>query len=180
MEFDDLLTKIGGILEGSDIPYFTFGAVAMNMWVTPRTTSDVDLVVCIDKKDTPHLASALNAHGFRVTASLQRKLSEGRIVNLPIGKTRLDLKLCWTDHDREALRRATRFEYERSTLVVASPEDIVLYKLSIWRRQDQADIERIAKERKDLDLNYIGGWIPALEESTGQPITKRWSNFLIS
>lgn len=177
MEFDDLLTGIGNILKENEIPYFAFGAAAMNMWVTPRTTSDVDLVVCIGKKDLPRLSSALNSHGFKMTSSLQRKLAEGRIINLPIGKTKLDLKLCSTDHDREAARRATQFEHKGATFNVASPEDIVLYKLPVWRRQDQADIERIVKERSDLDKGYIEKWIPTLEEESGQPLSGRWKEF---
>ena len=54
------------------------------------------------------------------------------------------------------------------------PEDLVLFKLQYWRRQDQADIERMLKLRADLDVKYVEKWVDPIEEETGFPVRARW------
>jgi len=176
MTLEKLIELIGRLMEEEKIRYFTFGAVAMDFWVSPRMTHDLDLVLCVEKKEIPRLATLLNGKGFQFSKSLQRKLGEGRIVNLPIGTTKLDLKLCATDHDRMAADRATEFESDSHRLWVATPEDVVLYKLQVWRRQDQADIERLKKEVVDLDEDYIHEWITTIEAEGDIPMLARWES----
>jgi len=59
-------------------------------------------------------------------------------------------------------------------LWVASPEDIVLYKLQTWRTQDQADIENLLTNVKAIDRRYIANRLAAIEEKTGHPVRERW------
>ena len=174
MTLEDLLKTAGALLEGRRIPYFAFGATAMNFWIPPRMTVDLDLVVCADKKTGRALLNLLRDHGFRITRDLDRKFLEGRKIRIPIGDTELDLQRGLARHDREALRRAHLFEAGAHRLRVAAPEDLILYKLRYWRRQDQADIERFLKERGDLDRAYIETWIPIIASETGDPLRSRW------
>ena len=58
--------------------------------------------------------------------------------------------------------------------IAASPEDIILYKLQTWRRQDQADIENLLTNRRGLDRAYIVRHLTPLEQSTGAPMRERW------
>ena len=64
-------------------------------------------------------------------------------------------------------------------LFVATPEDIILYKLQSWRRQDQADIERLKNEVDDLETSYLRSWIERIERTTGIPMNARWKSFSI-
>ena len=64
-------------------------------------------------------------------------------------------------------------------LFVATPEDIILYKLQSWRRQDQADIERLKNEVDDLETSYLRSWIERIERTTGIPMNSRWKSFSI-
>lgn len=177
MNLEQLIKMMATFLAKEDIRYFTFGAVAMDIWVPPRSTADLDLVLCVDRRDVPKLITQLNTLDLRITKSLQRKLTEGRIIKLKIGLTALDLKLCTSDYDLTALERAEPLETDEYTLWVATPEDIVLYKLQPWRRQDQADIEKIILQVDDLDVPYIESWLEPLEAETGFPVGERWHSF---
>lgn len=176
MTLVELMTRMGDLLRAERIPYFVFGAVGMDVWAGPRATSDLDLVICIGRRAIPEFADKLRGMGFRVTKDMERKLGEGRIVKLKIGVTELDLKLCTTEHDRAALERAREVEIGPARLCVATPEDIVLYKLQSWRTQDKADVERIKGEVEDLDGAYIEGWLDRIQADTGYPVRERWAS----
>lgn len=172
----ELMKRMGTFLKAERVPYFVFGAVGMDYWAGPRATLDLDLVICIGRGAVPPFAQKLRDMGFPVTKMLERLLQEGRIIKIKMEGADLDLKLCKGDHDQEALRRAKDVEMGGATLSVATPEDIVLFKLQSWRRQDQADIERIKNEVKDLHLKYIDGWLGKVEEATGYPVRERWES----
>lgn len=178
MNLDDLIRLMAEVLQRFEVDHYTFGAVAMNFWIPPRFTHDLDVVLCIRKGELPRLVKELNKLGFKITSSLQRKLGEGRLIKLPIDDTELDLKLCIHAHDYEALKRAQKYVQGPFVIFVASAEDIVLYKLQFWRRQDQADVERIVAEYKPLDRDYIEAWLDKVGIDTGSPVRKRWEAFL--
>jgi len=175
---DELIPLVARLFSSKKYRYFAFGGVGVSLWGRPRTTRDLDVVVRLDRGALPTFVAELNRAGFRITRSLQRKLAEGRIIQVPIGATELDLKLCAEGHDMEALARAKRAEFEGFELWVASPEDLVLYKLQTWRTQDQADIENLLANVKALDRRHIEDRLGAIEEKTGQPVRKRWEDIL--
>lgn len=177
MRLDQLLRIAGLLFEKEKIDYFIFGATAMSFWVPPRNTVDLDAVVSVEKHRAGALFGKLRGAGFPVARHLVRKFLEGRLIEIPAGDTHLDLRWCRTRHDRSALSRAKLFTAADYRLRIAVPEDLVLFKLQAWRRQDQADIERILKERRDLDTRYIETWLQPLEEETGFPVRKRWDEF---
>ncbi|OHB77113.1 MAG: hypothetical protein A2Z34_02515 [Planctomycetes bacterium RBG_16_59_8] len=179
MNLKDLIRLVGDLLPSMNVRYFVFGAVAMDFWINPRMTADLDIVVCLEKKEIPAFIRQLNGKGFRIVQSRQRALWEGRILRLPIGNTSLDIKICKTAHDLEALTRARKAMTALTDLFVATPEDIILYKLQSWRRQDQADIERLKNEVDDLETSYLRSWIERIERTTGIPMNARWKSFSI-
>lgn len=180
MTLDELIRLMSDFLDRFEVDHFTFGAVAMNFWIPPRFTNDLDMVFCIKKGALHNLVTELNGLGFKVTTNLRRKIGEGRVVHLPIGDTRLDIKVCTTEHDYVSLERARPFVEGAYTLRVATAEDIVLYKLQSWRSQDQTDIKKIVAEYSPLDREYIDGWLDRIEVETGHPIIERWDGILLN
>ena len=174
MKLDELMRFAGLFFEKEGVDYFIFGATAMNFWVPPRNTVDLDVVLCVDKRRGTQVLGKLRGRKFPVTKSLMRKFLEGRLIKLPVGDTELDLKLFRTEHERQALARSKVFSAGDHRLRIAVPEDLVLFKLQYWRRQDQADIERMLKLRADLDAKYIERWLDPIEEETGFPVRARW------
>jgi hypothetical protein len=178
MNLDELIPLIARLFSSKGYRYFTFGGVGVSIWGRPRTTHDLDVVVCLERRAVPTLVADLRAAGFRITRSLQRKLAEGRIVKLPIGATELDVKLCAEGHDMEALARAKPAAFGGFELIVASPEDLVLYKLQTWRRQDQADIENLLSNAGRMDRRYIRRHLAPIGERTGHPVRERWEEMV--
>lgn len=177
MTLDELIPLIARLFSSKGYRYFAFGGVGVSLWGRPRMTHDLDVVVCLERHAVPAFVADLKGAGFR-TRSLERKLREGRIIQLPIGDTELDVKLCGQGHDMEALARAKRADFEGFGLMVASPEDLVLYKLQMWRTQDQADIENLLSNVKDLDRRYIRKHLAPIEENTGHPVRERWDDIV--
>ena len=176
MTLDELIAVMARFFAAHGIRYFTFGGVSVSLWGRARTTRDLDVVVCAERRNIPPLVAGLNKLGLRITKSIARKLMEGRIIKLPIGETELDVKLCSTNHDLETLERSKVAKFEDFELSVASPEDVVLYKLQTWRRQDQADIENLLENVRDIDLGYVKSHLASLEEATGYPMRQRWDD----
>jgi len=174
MRLDELLRFAGRFFEKENVAYFVFGATAMNFWVPPRNTVDLDLVVAVDKRRGVSVLARLREKKIPVTRTLARMFLEGHIVKIRLGDADLDLKRLRTDHEREALARSKVFTADDYRLRIAVPEDLVLFKLQSWRRQDQADIERLLEQRKDLDLRYIGAWLDPIGKESGAPMRDRW------
>ena len=175
MRLDELLRFAGLFFDEERIAYFVFGATAMNFWVPPRNTVDLDIVVVVDKRRGASVLARLKKRQIPVTKALHRKFLEGRLVKIGLGDAELDLKRCTTDHEKEALARSKIFAADDFRLRIAVPEDLILFKLQSWRRQDQADIERLLTQRKDLDLRTIESWLDRLGKDTGAPLRSRWN-----
>ena len=175
MRLDELLRFAGLFFEEEGVDYFVFGATAMNFWVPPRNTVDLDIVVAVDKRRGASVLARLKARKFPVTKTLLRMFLEGRLVKLRLGDTELDLKRLRSEHERQALARSRIFAADEFRLRIAVPEDLILFKLQSWRRQDQADIERILKERRDLDFRYVESWLDPIRSETGAPMRNRWN-----
>ena len=174
MTLEELIPVVAKTLAALKLPYFVFGGVAVGIWGRTRTTHDLDLVVKLDAASLQELLRHLRLIGFKFTSLEERKIREGRMVQLRIGATRLDLRRSSKGHDEEALRRMAPADFSTFRLWVASPEDLILYKLESWRTQDQADIENVATHAKKLDRAYLASQIPLIEDETGLPVGQRW------
>lgn len=174
MRLDELIRFAGLFFERERIDYFVFGATALSFWVPPRNTVDLDAVVSADKRKAVALVDKLRKRKFPISREMARKLLEGRLIKIPLGDSELDLKLCRTRHEREALARSKVFEADDHRLRIAVPEDLILFKLQSWRTQDKADLERMLEQRSDLDLKYVDGWLVFITEDTGLPMRERW------
>lgn len=176
MNLRELVRFVGDLFSRHRARYFTFGAISMGFWIKGRATQDLDLVVSFNRRTLMRLTEEMQKNGIEMTRSLQRKLLEGRIIKIPVqgGFTRLDMKPCNSPFDWSALKRSKVYKDEDITLSIATPEDIILYKLISFRPQDVADIIRIRKEYRQLDYRHIETWIRKLQKETGKPILKRW------
>jgi hypothetical protein len=175
---EELIPLISKTFASLNLPYFVFGGVAVSVWGEPRTTRDLDIVAKLDPAALRNLLQHLRQIGFKFTSLEERKIREGRLVQLRIGSTRLDVRRISSRHDEEALRRIESVAYPTFTLWVASPEDLILYKLQSWRTLDQADIENLATHAKSLDRQYLARQLPVVEEESGQPLGERWKEIL--
>ncbi|HEU4339844.1 MAG TPA: hypothetical protein VFS19_07225, partial [Planctomycetota bacterium] len=148
MRLDELMRFASRFFDEEGADYYLFGAAAMNFWISPRMTADLDVILCVDKRRARSLLKKLQVHRFPITTKRTRSLLAGQMIKLSLEKSELDLKLAEDDHELEALSRSKVFTAEDFKLRIAVPEDLVLFKLQSWRLQDQADVERLWKTRR--------------------------------
>jgi hypothetical protein len=180
VKLDELMRFAGRFFDETKSDYYVFGATAMNFWIPPRMTADLGIVLCIDKRRARNVVAKLRTQKFRIDAMLTRLLLKGRLITIPLGESELELKMGKSPHEREALARSKVFADGDFRLRIAVPEDLILFKLQAWRRQDQADIERLLKSRRDIDVPYIESWLGRIEEHTGKSMSARWSEIRAS
>lgn len=61
---DDALETIARLLEHAALPYVVIGGHAVNVWLEPRFTADVDVAVQATASDTERLKSVLALEGY--------------------------------------------------------------------------------------------------------------------
>ena len=58
---------------------------------------------------------------------------------------------------------------------VASPEDLLIYKLVSWRDRDIMDVHAIVQRQKSLDQAYLRKWIAWWEKQGVEGVAKRFA-----
>ncbi len=174
----DLLVKVAEALDRARIWFVLFGGMAISTWIEPRLTKDCDIVVMARKRDVSRLKEALVSAGVRVTALEMRWLFEKRWVRWKMDGHILDIHIAVMAHDRSAFSNARPVDHRGRKVMVARPENLILYKLKAWRGQDQLDCIAVVRQVKDLDWDYIDSWLDTVAKDCGQPIRDRWTDVL--
>ena len=148
--------------KGAD--YALAGGLAYSAWVEPRATTDVDLVILLDRP-SPEKLAALFPSVFESLiphpAPMKLKsVSVWRVAGVRQGKDFiLDLLLADSEFLGQALARKQTITFHGLALPIITLEDLILLKAIAGRLQDLADLERI-RERSDLqvDWDYVRMW----------------------
>ena len=149
------LDAIYRLLDAAGVPWALIGGHAVNAWVEPRATADVDVTCAADAVGLERLRVVLDEAGLRPERvhgaeepsgpDFIRFVSDDRrvVVEIQTAKTQLQ---------RDTLRRAARQGDAR----VATPEDLLVMKLIAFRTKDQADLIALVG-LPGLDWPYVEG-----------------------
>jgi len=155
-DFADLV----GVLN-TNKPWCLIGGLAVNCYVEPVYTVDVDLVVVAEK--LPGIESALTAAGFRVERFEHSMNAQRR-------GSKLSVQFTTDARYQNFLEDATEHEVLGLRIPVASLEKIVQGKVWAWRDATR----RLSKRKKDeLDLLRIAESHPGLRPLIPEEITKQ-------
>lgn len=150
---DDVLATLASVFEQAGLAYALIGGHAVNLWLEPRFTADVDVTVAADPAALTRARAALEALGYRVNAEQGAELPSGpdfvRFVRDP-GEPPIEIQAAKTRLQHDLLARATR----ESGVATATPEDLILLKLIAHRPKDLADLAGLLA-LPDLDWAYI-------------------------
>lgn len=151
------LGALGRILNRQGLDYALIGGHAVNVWVEPRFTADVDIVVVAGPDDFDRLKQGLAAEGFAVAlehggdqpsgADFIRFTAESNPLVLEVQAAKTELQ-------REIVRRARP---RPGGLPVATVEDLIVLKLIADRAKDQVDLFGLAKLPR-IDWPYVEQW----------------------
>ena len=160
MDHANLLERLLALLEEHSIRYCVIGGQAVNAYVEPVVSLDLDLVVAADQLD---YVESLLARWFEV-----KQFPHSLNVSLAGSDVRVQIQ---TDPRYAAfLEHASRQNVLGLIWPVASVEDVLRGK--VWAAQDPA--RRASKRQKDLaDIARILEAYPALRLQVPEPILSR-------
>jgi len=149
--------------DSGPFPYMLYGGLAAGLWGEPRYTEDVDLVLFIPERDAVKFLRAAAKAGFSVDEGLAiQQLQVSGWARLPLGEEKspwhMDLTLGDSPFDRSALTRRKQVTLFDRQVWVASPEDLIVYKLVSARDRDLMDVRQIGKRQRRLDAEYLRKW----------------------
>jgi hypothetical protein len=160
--FGGVLPRIAKVFEAQGQPWMLLGGLAIGAWTEARATKDCDFALALPT-DVKPLEAALRAEGFTAAkGSLAEVAAEGGVVRLSSAgrpSVVVDLLCAGTEFERTALSRRRPLTVLGVSLHVASPDDLVIYKLIAGRPQDLVDIEKLIRfKRAPEDEAYVRRW----------------------
>jgi hypothetical protein len=157
--------------------YVIIGGIAAMLLGTPRTTVDVEVVLLLPFKEAKRVVELFEQYGFHPGSDAVAKLSAGRPAKFAFSRRfSADVRLASFSLDRAAIRRAQVVPLFGCPLGIATPEDLIVYKLASWKAVDREDIRHILQCFGDsLDTAYLEEQIRLLSQEAGLPdLLERW------
>ncbi len=168
-----MIRVIVKVLEQFKVKYVIIGGIAASIWGKPRMTLDADIVILLSTENIADFLKVLRENGFLISKSSEPKMI-GRLRRfLPI-KVRFtkaiscDLRISSYSIDRNAIERAKKIRIFNTRIKIATPEDVIIYKLVRFEDIDKADIKTIIQRiGRKLDFNYIRKSVKQLSQEIG-------------
>jgi hypothetical protein len=147
--------------------YAIVGAVARNAWAPPRATTDLDVAIAAEPAAVAAAEGSLRELGYAPVRRHQVE-SDDALPDLIVFRSarslprQVDLLVAKTDFEAAVLARAVAVQVSGHRVLVASPEDLVVYKLLADRPRDREDAEAVilTQERagRALDWSHVERW----------------------
>ena len=165
------------LLDSLDALGFTsclIGGLVVARWGEPRLTRDVDATVLAEYGSEAGVLDALLARFSPRRPDARDFALAHRVLLLRASNgVDLDVSLAAFEFEREALERASAFEFEPGVrLRTCSAEDLIVYKAVAGRPRDIADIETVvARQVRRLDVDRVREWLRLFAELRRTPIS---------
>jgi hypothetical protein len=154
---DDPIAALLVALDRSGLDYVVIGGHAVNVWLEPRFTADVDVTIQAGPAGMDRLKDVLGGEGYRVIREHGADVASGpdfvRFVSQGEGVT-LEVQTAKTEFQRESLRRAAA---SGNVPRIATPEDLIVMKLIANRPKDQIDLQGLV-QLDGLDWAHVERW----------------------
>jgi hypothetical protein len=151
----DVIASLARLFERGKIGYALIGGHAVNVWLEPRFTADVDVTVQATPAELARLTELLATGGYAAVRSHGADLPSGpdfvRFASWD-GTATLEVQLAKTEFQREVIRRASS-----GSVRVATPEDLIVMKLIANRPKDRVDLAGLLR-LPALDWDYVERW----------------------
>lgn len=148
--------RLHAIFTAAGVRYAVIGAHAVNAWVEPRFTADIDITISASPAEYDRLREKLAEAGFELAVEYGADLASGpdflRFVAIEDGAS-VELQSAKTAFQLAIIQRAVLAD----GAAVATPEDLIVMKLIADRPKDRLDIAQLATI-PGLDWDYIAAW----------------------
>jgi hypothetical protein len=180
MRDPDLLAAVGPVADAFEklgVPYYIGGSIASSAYGVARATLDIDMASELKPQHVPSLVRMLESSYYIDPDTILEAIQGHSSFNLVHLDTmiKVDVFVIGDDpYPKQALRRRRKDTLEEdrqgSEFYLASPEDIVLFKLDWYRKGGQVserqwgDIVGVLKvQDKSLDREYLRHWASDLK-----------------
>lgn len=151
------LDEIARLLDDAGVRYAVIGAHAVNAWLEPRYTADVDVTAAMDPQSLTRLRDALSRAGYAPAGEhgddlpsgpdfLRFRSADGLVV--------LEIQAAKTALQRELIARAVS---RSGSARVATAEDLIVLKLIANRPKDRNDLLGLVR-LPAIDWSYVERW----------------------
>ena len=147
---------VAKLLEDANVPYALIGGHAVNQWLEPRFTADIDLTVAAAPAAQERLERAFTVAGYVIDFERDEKQPSGPDIvgwTSPSGDL-VELQIAKTELQRDVIRRAVATEEGTR---VATKEDLIVMKLIADRAKDRLDLIGLS-ELPDVDWAHVERW----------------------
>jgi hypothetical protein len=166
------LDELAPVLDKHKGRSLVIGGIAVIARGVPRVTRDIDIAFAGAEITLQGLTAELADAG--VVPRIKDAVAfgaESQVLLLRHAETGVDVdvSLAWLPFEMEAMAAAGPVTMGGTTLQVAQPEDLVIYKSIAWRPQDQQDVERLlVLHGMRMDLARIRRHVRELGEAMEQ------------
>lgn len=174
----DVFNMVIKKLESENIPYMVVGSVASMVYGEPRMTHDMDLVIDVLPQSASKIEALFPIEEFYCPPIevLKAEVVERGQFNLIHQGTGIKIDMMIrknSDHGQTEFERRQKVPFWQNTEVyIATPEDIIIKKLSFYREGQSEkhikDIRGVLAETS-VDEVYLQSWIEKLG------LSKEWS-----
>ena len=163
-------------LDNLGVEYIVVGSVASSLAGEPRTTHDVDIVASMHEAHAAALVEHLGADYYADLDTIRDEIARGGMFNLVHLSTMVKVVIFvddGTEYSREQMRRRRTVEItvdgDPFAVYASSPEDVVLARLTWFRRGQEVSIGQwcdmlgvLKVQRTSIDLDYPRTWAQRL------------------
>ena len=157
--FKSALLALQQVFDELARPAMIIGGIAAIARGVPRQTIDIDATIEGQGLDLDHAFQVFDRHGFEPRIEHADEFATQRLVMLLRHResgVHLDVSLAWLPFERDALARASSFDFGGVNVRVVTVEDLIVLKAVAWRLRDRDDIERLLiKHGRSLNLQQI-------------------------
>ena len=158
-----LIDLVGRVMSEGSLRGALIGGQAVNCWVEPRITLDVDVTVMSDGEIVRDVVARFVAEGFTILMKQDDGAASGPdFVRMRHAETsvELDMMVAKTEFETTVIGRAVAAP--GLPLPVATVEDLLVLKLLASRNKDWKDLYDLGK-LPDVDWAYVERWCEVWE-----------------
>ncbi|MBM4135236.1 MAG: hypothetical protein FJ241_00185 [Nitrospira sp.] len=171
--FEELLAKIGTVLNKYKLPYMIIGGQAVLLYGEPRLTRDIDITLGVDIDFLDTLLDAVQELSLKPLPEDIQSFVRQTMVLPALNETtgiRVDFIFSFTPFETEAIKRARKITLMDQAVSFASPEDVIIHKIFAGRPRDIEDVKSILLKNPEIDIQYIRKWLKEFDESSDEKI----------